>query len=358
MVKTYTLDYKRLFFDLWRQMRLLLRSTAMLGFLEVLNSGGSDAREIASKFGLNLDFANQDNEFISMDDFAKMLEYAARAKNLPCLGLNMSPYHDISILGPLSLVISNLPTVRQAVEYAAKHIDVMSPAIAIDSFPEPSMTQRSSSGTWISISINLEKPTLHAQTLDICLSNLHRFIKILAGENYQLIKAILPHSPRNHHEVYNRFFDAPVEFDHDRAALLLSDSTLETRLDKPNIELSHIVDLHIQTNFRSLRGTYSARTAQVIKKILGKTVCNKSAVANLLAIHPRTLQRHLSDEGTSFDQIKTQIICQEALRYLTETEIPMTHLSSMVGFSEQATLVRFCKRHFGRSPLALRKNTI
>ena len=58
-------------------MRLLLRSTAMLGFLEVLNSGGSDAREIASKFGLNLDFANQDNEFISMDDFAKMLEYAA-----------------------------------------------------------------------------------------------------------------------------------------------------------------------------------------------------------------------------------------------------------------------------------------
>jgi hypothetical protein len=81
-------------------MRLLLRSTAMLGFLEVLNSGGSDAREIASKFGLNLDFANQDNEFISMDDFAKMLEYAARAKNLPCLGLNMSPYHDISILGP------------------------------------------------------------------------------------------------------------------------------------------------------------------------------------------------------------------------------------------------------------------
>eukprot|EP01034_Spumella_vulgaris_P027199 gene27199-33888_t len=164
----------------------------MLGFLEVLNSGGSDAREIASKFGLNLDFANQDNEFISMDDFAKMLEYAARAKNLPCLGLNMSPYHDISILGPLSLVISNLPTVRQAVEYAAKHIDVMSPAIAIDSFPEPSMTQRSSS----------------------------------------------------------------------------------------------------------------------------------------------------------------------ALRYLTETEIPMTHLSSMVGFSEQATLVRFCKRHFGRSPLALRKNTI
>jgi AraC-like DNA-binding protein len=234
----------------------------------------------------------------------------------------------------------------------------MSPAIAIDSFPEPSMTQRSSSGTWISISINLEKPTLHAQTLDICLSNLHRFIKILAGENYQLIKAILPHSPRNHHEVYNRFFGAPVEFDHDRAALLLSDSTLETRLDKPNIELSHIVDLHIQTNFRSLRGTYSARTAQVIKKILGKTVCNKSAVANLLAIHPRTLQRHLSDEGTSFDQIKTQIICQEALRYLTETEIPMTHLSSMVGFSEQATLVRFCKRHFGRSPLALRKNTI
>ena len=338
-------------------MSLLLRSTVMLGFLEVLSSSGSDAREIASRFGLDLDLANQDNEFVPIDDFVKMLEYAARAKNLPCLGLSMSPYHDISILGPLSLVISNLPTVREAVEYAAKHIDIMSPAIEIDSFPEPSLPQRSSFNSWVSISINLGKPIVHTQTLDICLGNLHRFIKILAGDNYQLTKVILPHGSKNHHEVYDRFFGVPVEFDRDKAALLLSNSTLATRLDKPNIELSHIVDLHIQTNFRSLRGTYSARTAQVIKKILGRTVCDKSAVANLLAIHPRTLQRHLSDEGTSFDQIKTQIICQEAIRYLTETEVSMSHLSSILGFSEQATLVRFCRRHFGRSPLAIRKNT-
>ena len=338
-------------------MRHLLRSTAMLGFLEVLSNSGSDAREIASRFGLNLDLANRDNEFVPMYDFVKMLEYAARAKNVPCLGLRMSPYHDISILGPLSLVISNLPTVREAVDYAAKHIDVMSPAIAIETFPEQSTVQRTSFNTWVSVSINLGKPTVHTQTLDICLGNLHRFVKILAGENYQLSKVTVPHSAKTSQEAYSRYFGAPVEFESNKAALLLSDSTMDTRLDKPNKELSYIVDLHIQTNFRSLRGTYSARTAQVIKKVLGKAVCNKTEVANLLAIHPRTLQRHLTDEGISFEQIKTQIVSQEALRYLTETEIPMTHLASMLGFSEQATLVRFCKRHFGRSPLAIRKNT-
>jgi AraC-like DNA-binding protein len=337
-------------------MNHLIRSTAMLGFLEVFSHSGGDAREIASRFDINLDLANLDNEFVLMDNFVKMLEYAARAKNMPFLGLGMSPYHDISVLGPLSLVISNLPTVREAVNYAANHIDVMSPAIEIETFPERPIVQRSSSNTWICISINLGKPLVHTQTLDICLGNLHRFVKILAGENYQLTKVTVPHGTKTRHEAYSRFFEAPIEFEGDHAALLLSDATLDTRLDKPNKELSHIVDLHIQTNFRSLRGTYSARTAQVIKKVLGKAVCNKNEVADLLAIHPRTLQRHLSDEGTSFEQIKTQIVSQEALRYLTETAIPMTHLASMLGFSEQATLVRFCKRHFGRSPLAIRRN--
>lgn len=337
-------------------MHHLIRSTVLLGFSEVLNCHGSDANEIASKFGIDLGLANQDNEFVAMNDFVKMLEFTARAKNIPSLGLSMSPYHDISILGPLSLVISNLPTVHEAVVYAAEHIDVMSPAIVIEPYPERAKVQRSQPNTWVSISVDLGKPTVSTQTLDICLGNLHRFVKILAGENYQLIKATVPHSAKTCQEFYTRFFGSPVEFESNKAALLLSHSTLDTRLDKPNKELSNIVDLHIQMNFRSLRGTYSTRTAQVIKKVLGKAVCNKKEVASLLAIHPRTLQRHLSDEGTSFEQIKIQIVSQEALRYLTETEIPMAHLASMLGFAEQATLVRFCKRHFGRSPLAIRKN--
>ncbi|RZS42008.1 AraC family transcriptional regulator [Limnobacter thiooxidans] len=337
-------------------MKHLLRSTALLGFREVSNHAGFNADQIADKFNLNLDLAERDNQFVLMEDFVKMLEYAARLKNIPDLGLQMSPYHDLSILGPLSLVISNLPTVGQAVVYAAEHIDVMSPTILIETYPDKTENTVSKSHTWISISIDLDKPAPHTQALDVCLGNLHRFLKILAGNHYQLAKVMVPHGSRSIAPVYEQFFEAPVFFEQDHAALLLANSTFEGRLDKPNTELSQIVDLHIQTHFRNIRGSFTARTAQVIRKVLGRASCNKSEVAKLLAIHPRTLQRHLLDENTNFDEIKTRILCQEALRYLTQSQIPMAQLASILGFSEQATLVRFCKRNFGKSPTEIRKN--
>ena len=172
-------------------MKHLLRSTALLGFREVSNHAGFNADQIADKFNLNLDLAERDNQFVLMEDFVKMLEYAARLKNIPDLGLQMSPYHDLSILGPLSLVISNLPTVGQAVVYAAEHIDVMSPTILIETYPDKTENTVSKSHTWISISIDLDKPAPHTQALDVCLGNLHRFLKILAGNHYQLAKVMV-----------------------------------------------------------------------------------------------------------------------------------------------------------------------
>lgn len=356
MRKIYTLDLLRQIFDFSRQMKHLMRSTVLLGFKEVASHAGFNPEQIAEKFNLDLSLAETDNQFVPMEDFVKMLEYTARVKNLPDLGLRMSPYHDLSILGPLSLVISNLPSVSEAVLYAANHIDVMSPTLAIEAYPEKPEHTAEKNHTWVSISIDLGKPAAHRQALDICLGNLHRFLKVLAGNNYQLAKVTLPHNAQSIATVYEQFFEAPVVFEQSRAALLLANSTFESRLDKPNTELSQIVDLHIQTNFTSIRGSFTARTAQVIRKVLGRTSCSKSEVAQLLAIHPRTLQRHLLDESTSFEEIKTRIVCQEALRHLTQTQIPMTHLASILGFSEQATLVRFCKRNFGKSPTEIRKS--
>jgi AraC-like DNA-binding protein len=74
----------------------------------------------------------------------------------------------------------------------------------------------------------------------------------------------------------------------------------------------------------------------------------------LLALHPRTLQRKLADEGTSFAAIKDEVRKQLALEYLGATRMPIGQISLMLGFPAQSALTRACRQWFGATPMALR----
>jgi hypothetical protein len=47
----------------------------------------------------------------------------------------------------------------------------------------------------------------------------------------------------------------------------------------------------------------------------------------MLALHPRTLQRKLAQEGASFDAIKDDIRKEVSLQYLWQTDISMSQLT-------------------------------
>lgn len=75
----------------------------------------------------------------------------------------------------------------------------------------------------------------------------------------------------------------------------------------------------------------------------------------MLAMHPRSLQRKLHEEGTSFELIKDQLRQQLLLQYLVDSQASMSQIASVLGFSEQSALSRACKNWFGMTPRQLRK---
>jgi AraC-like DNA-binding protein len=77
-------------------------------------------------------------------------------------------------------------------------------------------------------------------------------------------------------------------------------------------------------------------------------------VARALAVHPRTLQRQLDAEGNNFAKILDDVRRTRARAYLTSTDMPLTQISRLLGFAEQAVLSRCARRWWGMSPTALR----
>jgi AraC-like DNA-binding protein len=83
--------------------------------------------------------------------------------------------------------------------------------------------------------------------------------------------------------------------------------------------------------------------------------CSLSRVANYLAMTPRTLQRRLSADGTSFQAELDEVRNRVAIRYLEQTQMPLTNVSAMLGYADLAAFSRAFRRRNGVSPSGWRQ---
>jgi AraC-like DNA-binding protein len=99
----------------------------------------------------------------------------------------------------------------------------------------------------------------------------------------------------------------------------------------------------------------SVRT--IVRQLLPTGAATLEVVAEQFHLHPKTLQRRLSDEGTTFATLVDQVRKDAADRYLRTTGMSLSHLARELGYAEQSVLTRSCKRWFGSGPAAYRNQT-
>jgi AraC-like DNA-binding protein len=78
------------------------------------------------------------------------------------------------------------------------------------------------------------------------------------------------------------------------------------------------------------------------------------AVARLLGIGVRTLQRRLRQEGTSYRAILERQRAERALALVGETELALGEIATALGFADQAHFTRAFRRWTDLPPSALR----
>jgi AraC-like DNA-binding protein len=85
------------------------------------------------------------------------------------------------------------------------------------------------------------------------------------------------------------------------------------------------------------------------------SVTSVEAVARRLAMSPRTLQRRLSEEGTSFDSLREEMRKQTAETFLADRTLSVSEVAFLLGFSEPGAFHRAFKRWHNTTPDAFRK---
>lgn len=333
-------------------MTAMVRASGLRGYRALMRELGADSDAVLRRYRIAPETLDDDDALLPLRATAHLLEASAEMTRCPDFGLRLAAIQDISMLGPLAIAMQNAPTVAAAVETASRYLFMHSPGMAL------SVHGRSEAAPGaVELRFELRVPGQHVlrQTMDVCLGDIHRMVELLAGPGYALRLVTLPHAPQAPLSAYARFFGAPVLAAQPHAGLHIAPETLELALPAVNQALQRIAVDYLAMHFGNPGQTVAVRVRQVLQRTLGTAQSGKAAVAALLNMHPRTLQRHLAAERTSFEALREAVQRETARRYLCETRVPLTQLASLLGHAEQSVLTRACRRWFGMTPSALRR---
>lgn len=333
-------------------MKVMVRATSLKGYPALMRSLGVEPAALLRRHGITAKQLNDEDALVSLRDAIELLEASAAAAHCDDLGLRMTQAQDIGILGPLAVAMQNSPTVADALQCASRHLYVHSPGIVLSVLPRSTLL---ADATELRIEFVLPRPPVLRQVTDQSLATLHRILRFLAGERYTLKAVALPHRPLAPLAAYRAFFGAPVRVDQPHAGLHVGAQTLAVKLHAMNESLRRMAMSYLTLQFGDPGQTLAMRVRIAIRRTLGSELGRKPAIAELLNMHPRTLQRRLEAEGTTFEALRDDVCKQAALRYLRETQVPLSQVAGLVGLSEQSALTRSCRRWFDAPPSQLRR---
>lgn len=330
----------------------LVRGTSVQGFIELVDELGGDAQELLRRAHLAPEVIGAHDSWVDYRSVISLLEIAAHATGAGDFGRRLGSRQGPEILGPVGVAARTAPTVGAALQAVEQYMTVYSPALAVgvtSMLGHPLATFE-----WRIVE---PRPPAHGQAAELALGVSLRIFRLLAGEDFLPTSVQLRHEALTERSNYPDFFGCPVEFSAPLYGFRFPSAVLARPVDADGA-VHAVVKEYLATIAVPHGLTEVDAVVRLIRQMLPTGALDLDLIAEQLAQHPRTLQRHLAARGTSFAQLVDQVRRDEAERYLRDTDMPLGQLAGVLGFSEQSVLSRACRRWFDASPSQVRRERV
>ena len=328
----------------------LVRSAGIRGFRGFVAELGGDALDIANRVGLPPAAMDSGEMLVSDVSVALALEVASTELNCPDFGLRLGSRQDISLLGPLGVVVRHAATLQDAVESVSAYLFAHAEGMRIFTVEDP---QGAPGVTALRYDVGPGRP-VSVQGTGLVLAFVHRAGMELAGGPYGLRTVDLPHRPPALDE-YERHFGVPVRTGRPAALLRVASNLATTPLAGRDDEMRRLAEAMLVRQRIRPGQDVVARVRDLVAQGLNSGAPSLSQVALQMSLHPRTLQRLLRGAGTSFAAVLDDQRRHSARHLLTTTDLSMAEIAREIGFVEVATFSRRARQWWGRSPTQVRR---
>ncbi len=324
----------------------LISASSLTQAPELISELNGDPVDVFARIGIDPTVVGKDDQFVPFSSLAALLGLCAREFATPDFALRLAARQNPDILGPLAIVARNAETLGDALREITNFTHVYSPAMT---------THLQVSDTRVAYEFRTLPRRLPCRDhiTELALGVTLSTFKMLGGEDFRPTRVVFAHPAISPTEVYATYFDCPVEFDAPANLLLFPRGLLQRRL--PSIDpLAHDLAIRFMAG-RDRDTSFTDVVSSVVVRALPAGAAHLEKVAELMIMHPRALQRRLAESDMTFEILVDHARRDTALRLLANRSVPLATIAQQLGYSEQSTLTRSCRRWFSVTPLAKRR---
>jgi AraC-like DNA-binding protein len=324
---------------------------------EFATSKGASRAALADRSGLVPERLADPEARVPLGQYMALMRAGKALSGDAALALHFAEATDISQLSIVGLIGPSSATMEEAFallnRYGRLAVDVESAA------PERFQLAKDDDGLWI-----VDTRVNPNEFFELTESTLVRFVcniaLVLAGTGQPappVAKAVhVTHADPGYRAEYERILRAPVVFDSDRNAILLSGAVLGLRTPETSMYGFRVMSDRAEALLKELDDskTTRGRVEHLLMPLLSTGNVGMESIADKLGCTRSTLFRRLKAEGVTFEEVLDELRHKMALHYLDGKKASISETSYLVGFSDPAAFSRAFKRWTGRSPRAAR----
>jgi AraC-like DNA-binding protein len=313
-------------------------------------SKGADRSALLAEAGIvSAESEDQDGR-VPFANYVALMRAAKLRCADPALALHFGEAAILSELSIVGLIGEAAPTLQDAFVQLNRY-----GRLALDGVTngERYVLERSDEGLWIVDT--RENPN---EVPEITESSFARMICTpRRAFGVSLVKTVhVTHAPPDYFEEYERVLGVPVVFSSHRNALLTDDAWLTLRAPRPSRYVFGVLCERADNLVEALDkdDTLRGKVERSLLPLLHTGDVGLARIAQELNMSARTLSRHLSSEGVTFEGVLNALRRRLALQYLAGGKISLHETAYLLGYSEQSAFSRAFKRWTGQSPVGWR----
>jgi len=190
------------------------------------------------------------------------------------------------------------------------------------------------------------------QLIEFILTNYLTSINWLSWKTPRAVQQLnFKHDPAEPLQKYRDILKCDVKFGQDEYSLVLQPGVKDAPFATSDPAELFKISLKFDAALNALRAEESLidRVEFQLRSRLKDSIPNRAVVAKALGMSERTMGRELVKNGTSFKEIKTNIIKGLATAKIDQG-VPLAEIAHSLGYNDQSAFTRAYKKWFGEPP--------
>lgn len=322
----------------------VVRSGAITGFYA---EAGDQAAALLQEAGIDPALLEQSDSRIAITQLHDLLAIAADRLNCTDFGLRVASHQGIQMLGLLGQVLSSSPTLQEAMTTAQRYMSLHTTA-------DHWQAQRFSGQVQV-IRIEHGPPSSNAQQFrEMAIGAFIQFARLFSGQSQRPLRVTFAHSQISPLKRYLQYFGCDVLFDQEHDSLIYPESFfLQPTPVHPDAAAE--ASRYLAAARERVQENLELQLRTLISDSMGLHEPTLEHIAELLDMHPRSLQRKLQAENLVFRELVQDVRITFACWHLKASRFDITSLSDMLGYSDLSSFSRAFKRRLGVSPARWRQ---